>query len=411
MPTTPDTSRVLRSTARRAKDSCPLIGGTSRITDGIHEEHCIYQYIYNGALTIQRLVDDFILNNTQGTTIAENGVSFADFPSESYTTDGFYEQISQYVPLLLVLGLLYPVSAVYKSIVLEKERKQKELMKMMSISESAIELSWFLSWFSVFFFSALFCTISCSTLYPTSSPGILFIFWEIGFIAIVVFAMAFSTVFFKSVKATLYGILVFFAGYFITFIAEYDTGNGGTIRLLCLHPVACLTYGLQIIGLYEDANLGVTRSTFNVTDNPSGLTFGGCIGSFFFDSIFWGVVMWYLNRTVKGDFGQSLPWYFPFQLSYWCRSDENTTDLDPNWENGQGIPIEKVGAALKEQERNGKGVHIRGLRKEFGDKAAVDGLDLSMYNGQIFALLGHNGKPYQEHFGKSILSKYRLSKP
>lgn len=382
------------------------MGGTSRITDGIHEQHCIYQYIYNGALTIQRLVDDFILDDTKGTKIAENGVSFADFPSEAYTTDGFYEQISQYVPLLLVLGLLYPVSAVYKSIVLEKERKQKELMKMMSISESAIELSWFLSWFSVFFFSALFCTISCSALYPTSSPAILFIFWEIGFIAIVVFAMAFSTVFFKSVKATLYGILVFFAGYFITFAAEYDIGNGGTIRLLCLHPVACLTYGLQIIGLYEDANLGVTRSTFNVTDNPSGLTFGGCIGSFFFDSIFWGLVMFYLNRTVKGDLGQSLPWYFPFQVSYWCRNDENTTDLDPNWEGGQGVPIEKVGAALKEQERNGNGVHIRGLRKEFGDKTAVDGLDLSMYNGQIFALLGHNGKPYRENFEKSILPKY-----
>lgn len=88
MPTTPDTSRVLRSTARRAKDSCPLEGGTSRITDGIHEEHCTYQYIYNGALTIQRLVDDFILDDTQGTKIAENGVSFADFPSEAYTTDG-----------------------------------------------------------------------------------------------------------------------------------------------------------------------------------------------------------------------------------------------------------------------------------------------------------------------------------
>lgn len=38
---------------------------------------------------------------------------------------------------------------------------------------------------------------------------------------------------------------------------------------------------------------------------------------------------------------------------------------------------------------------MRGLRKEFdtpdGVKKAVDGVDLTMYEGQIFALLGHNG--------------------
>jgi ATP-binding cassette subfamily A (ABC1) protein 3 len=34
---------------------------------------------------------------------------------------------------------------------------------------------------------------------------------------------------------------------------------------------------------------------------------------------------------------------------------------------------------------------IRGLRKHFGSKVAVDGLDLDMFEGQIFALLGHNG--------------------
>jgi ATP-binding cassette, subfamily A (ABC1), member 3 len=31
------------------------------------------------------------------------------------------------------------------------------------------------------------------------------------------------------------------------------------------------------------------------------------------------------------------------------------------------------------------------LKKSFGVKTAVNDLDLTMYNGQIFALLGHNG--------------------
>lgn len=29
--------------------------------------------------------------------------------------------------------------------------------------------------------------------------------------------------------------------------------------------------------------------------------------------------------------------------------------------------------------------------KRFGDKEAVKGVNMTMYNGQIFALLGHNG--------------------
>ena len=31
------------------------------------------------------------------------------------------------------------------------------------------------------------------------------------------------------------------------------------------------------------------------------------------------------------------------------------------------------------------------MRKNFGDFHAVQGINLRMYNGQIFALLGHNG--------------------
>lgn len=34
---------------------------------------------------------------------------------------------------------------------------------------------------------------------------------------------------------------------------------------------------------------------------------------------------------------------------------------------------------------------VRGLVKKFGEKTAVNGTNLTMYKGQIFALLGHNG--------------------
>jgi ATP-binding cassette subfamily A (ABC1) protein 3 len=36
-------------------------------------------------------------------------------------------------------------------------------------------------------------------------------------------------------------------------------------------------------------------------------------------------------------------------------------------------------------------MEVRNLRKHFGNKVAVEGLDLDIFEGQIFALLGHNG--------------------
>jgi len=53
--------------------------------------------------------------------------------------------------------------------------------------------------------------------------------------------------------------------------------------------------------------------------------------------------------------------------------------------------FEPVADALKRQEGQGECLKVRGLVKEFGTKRAVNGTNLTMYKGQIFALLGHNG--------------------
>jgi ATP-binding cassette, subfamily A (ABC1), member 3 len=54
--------------------------------------------------------------------------------------------------------------------------------------------------------------------------------------------------------------------------------------------------------------------------------------------------------------------------------------------------FEDVHQALREQEQNHECLSIRNLVKVFGNGTkAVDGLNVDMYNGQIFALLGHNG--------------------
>ena len=75
-------------------------------------------------------------------------------------------------------------------------------------------------------------------------------------------------------------------------------------------------------------------------------------------------------------------------------------------------------------EQNKKIIEIVGLKKEFGEFTAVNDLNINMYNGQIFSLLGHNGagktttismltglveptQGYIEVFGETQLDKIR----
>jgi ATP-binding cassette, subfamily A (ABC1), member 3 len=101
-----------------------------------------------------------------------------------------------------------------------------------------------------------------------------------------------------------------------------------------------------------------------------------------------------LNRVIPPDYGQARPWYFPVQfIIRCCRGNKNL-----NLEIYSGISItekdvlnEPVSDTLRKQAIDGANIEIYNLRKSFGDKHAIDGLTLSMYRGQVTALLGHNG--------------------
>lgn len=82
----------------------------------------------------------------------------------------------------------------------------------------------------------------------------------------------------------------------------------------------------------------------------------------------------------------------------------NTDDNDAEGDSG-GVLVEETGLRdgvgvegdpadfepLRERGGEKRGVVIAGLRKEFGSKVAVAGLDLRLLPGDITCLLGHNG--------------------
>ena len=295
----------------------------------------------------------------------------------------------------MTLGLLYPAAATIRYIVSEKEHQQKEYMKMMGVSEFALNFAWFSSFFMVHLVTSVLLTFVSSKLFQQADIVLLLLFWAFSLTALIVVAMLVASLFSKTPRATFVGLLVFFFGYFCTLAEDFATGSPANLRLVSLHPMAAFSYGLREIGRLEDG-YGLTMDSINVTVYPSGYTYVTVLRYLFFDCILWGTVTWYLNRVIPPSYGQALPFYFPFVPSYWCpsiRAGRNKIDIadsaaavhDPN------IPVEPVSEALRMQAQEGKSIEIHDLKKRFGEKTALDGLNLSIYNGQITALLGVNG--------------------
>ena len=96
VPTSPPTNQKLQSYAVKDDNTCPLFGGTAYL--GTRQNSCTGQYIYNGALILQRLVGDFIMEETgaknSGYYVSEHGVQYAPFPTKEYEENGFFAAIA-----------------------------------------------------------------------------------------------------------------------------------------------------------------------------------------------------------------------------------------------------------------------------------------------------------------------------
>lgn len=301
-------------------------------------------------------------------------------------------------------------------VVQEKELRQKEFMKMMSVTECDIGWSWFCTFMIFNVVSASLATLVSSFLFLHSSPSLLWIFWMLTFLSITIFCTALAACCSKATRGVLLGLLVYFSGVFIALAFSPGVSSPWVMTLVTLHPVTTFYFGFSLLGAMEDINIGVslhdlqrTEARLNYSMSTNLLDFVHCI-------IVWTFLTWYLNRVITPEYGRALPVWFPFSPAYWrhyCGHHGKGLDSDaassttvlsnddveanggvsalPIRDISSSIPVEPVSDALRRQSEEGNSIEIVNLRKSFGDKTAVDGLNLSMYCGQITALLGHNG--------------------
>ena len=164
-------------------------------------------YIFSSFVPLQDAVDRaFASLAAQSYDLLWMAAPFVQpFPIPAHATDSFSQGFAAMVPLLMVLSWVYSVALTTKDIVLEKEKRLKEAMKMMGLNAGLHWVGWFLTALVILTVSCILMTIIISTggIFPQSNGFLLFIVIELFAISSITFSFLISTFFSKAKVCTL----------------------------------------------------------------------------------------------------------------------------------------------------------------------------------------------------------------
>uniref|UniRef100_A0A8C3SYF5 ATP binding cassette subfamily A member 3 n=1 Tax=Chelydra serpentina TaxID=8475 RepID=A0A8C3SYF5_CHESE len=390
-------------------------------------------YIREGFLAVQHAVDRAIMQyhaNTSATLLLE-GVTVAvrRFSYPPYVNDLFLLAIQNQLPLLLMLSFTYTSLNIVRAVVHEKEKKLKEYMRMMGLSNWLHWSAWFLMFFlfllvSIFFVTVLFCVkvSQQGAVLTNSDPTLVFTFLAVFSISSISFSFMVSTFFSRAAAG---GFLYFFSYIPYFFISpRYDLMSHSQKLSSCLISNVAMAMGAQLIGMFEGKGTGVQwqdlMKPVSVDDN---FTFAHVLGMLLLDSVLYGLVAWYVEAVFPGEYGMPQPWYYFLMPSYWCGTPRTVLGKEKEEEED---PEKALKSQYIEEEPADlvSGIKIKHLSKVFKvgskTKEAVRDLTLNMYEGQITVLLGHNGAGktttlsmltglYPPTSGQAYISGYEIS--
>ncbi|XP_075035584.1 phospholipid-transporting ATPase ABCA3 [Mixophyes fleayi] len=365
-------------------------------------------YQREGFLAVQHQVDRAIMyqhaNKTGRDLLDRVDVSIRRFPFPPYVNDLFILAIQNQLPLLLMLSFTYTSLSIVRALVLEKERKLKEYMRVMGLNSWLLSMAWFIHFFllllvSVFFVTLLLCiqVSGQGAVLTRSDPTLVFVYLMVFAVSTISFSFMISSFFSQAnIAAAAGGFLYFFSYIPYFFISpRYDIITHSEKLASCLISNVGMAMGAQLIGMFEGKGTGAQWSNLmtpvSVDDN---FTLGQVLGLLLLDSVIYSIIGWYVESIMPGDYGVPQPWYFCILPSYWCGTPrdagylEREEDEDPE-KNLRGEYLEDEPSDLT------PGIRIKHLTKAFRvngkRRVAVRDLTLNMYEGQITVLLGHNG--------------------
>uniref|UniRef100_A0A0S7EWI0 ABCAC n=4 Tax=Poeciliopsis prolifica TaxID=188132 RepID=A0A0S7EWI0_9TELE len=369
---------------------------------------------YNrGFVYLQENIDRAIIETQTGQKVTEPAVQLQPFPYPCFLRDEYLEAISFVFPLLLMIPWVLFVADFVKKLVHERELRLHEYMKMMGVNQLSHFFAWFLecAGFLILTIIILTLVLKFGNILPKSNGFLIFLYLCDHGLNIISLCYLISSFFDKTYIAGLSGSLIYILSFF-PFIIVMSVENNLTFSqksALSLFSPTCFCYASQYISRYEAQGEGIQWSN-SYTSPIAGdsATFGWLCWLLLIDSFLYFLIGAYIRTAFPGKYGIPAPWYFPFKLSFWT---DMCSSFQTNKSAGNGLLFSNIMQNNQPVFADGKskgksslsfeagedfselpvGVALHGLTKVYGDKTAIENLNVNFHEGHVTSLLGHNG--------------------
>uniref|UniRef100_A0A7N6BT37 ABC transporter domain-containing protein n=1 Tax=Anabas testudineus TaxID=64144 RepID=A0A7N6BT37_ANATE len=384
---------------------------TDRVRDSyfVKDTHILARQTmrYNrGFIYLQETIDRAIIEAQIGQKVTEPAVQLQPFPYPCFQRDEFLQAISYVFPVMLMIAWVLFISDFVRKLVHERELRLHEYMKMMGVNPLSHFFAWFLEC-AAYLLSTIFVLtllLKYGKILPNSDGFLLFLYLcDYGF-SVLAFSYLVSSFFDKTYIAGLSGSLIYVLCFFpfIMVLALETNLTFSQKSVLSLFAPTCFSYASQYVSRYETQGEGIQWS--NSYSSPIAgdtASFGWLCWLMLIDSILYFIIGAYIRTVFPGKYGIPAPWYFPFKASFWadlCCCNKSKRGVEkgllfsnimqnnqPVFSDGKGKGMGKNDIVLC------LGVSLLGLSKLYGNRAGIENLNVSFYEGHVTSLLGHNG--------------------
>ncbi|XP_050090675.1 cholesterol transporter ABCA5-like isoform X2 [Anopheles aquasalis] len=367
----------------------------------------VNQYYYSGFVALQTLLDyTKIRIVTQNEELQIPHITLEMFPKEAYTGN-WMVAFRLVIPIYMVMALSQFITYLLILIVGEKENHIKEGLKIMGLRDSVFWCGWFVIYavFVTFLsFVSVILVFSLGVFQHTNYLPVFILILLYSFSVILIGFMI--TPFFDNSRTA--GILGNFAVnimsllYFLQVFID-DTHTSAALWTVSLISPTGFALAMDKILVLDISGQGVTLN--NLWTGP-GIPIGGSILMLLVDIVLYAALAFYFDCVIPSDHGTKQKPCFCFNRNYWCKkkvpkvpllNGESANSFN-NATEDQACDVEPVSREMRGKEA----IRIVDLYKTFHSCRkpavnAVNGINLTIYEGQITAILGHNGA------GKSTL--------
>ncbi|CAD6242712.1 GSCOCT00009542001.2-RA-CDS [Cotesia congregata] len=393
---TPSPKEFYSSAVTCRKDTSHWVGGLLSIETG---GSCpINNYFHSGFMALQMLMDiTKIRIDTGNTEITLPDIKFKMFPKEAYTAHWMLA-FRVVIPLYMILALSQFITYLLILIVGEKEKKIKEGMKIMGLKDSIFWMSWFLIYAIFVLILSAVAVILIFTLQMFQHTHFLPIFLLVVLysFSVIMFSFMITPFFDQSRTAGVLGNFAVTMLSFMYFIQVFvDDPTSISFWVVSLLSPACAALAMDKALVFDLKGEGVNFD--NLWAGP-GIPFGGSLIMITLDIVLYGLLAYYLDSVIPSEYGTKRPAWFCFTPGFWCKKKVQRI-ASSNGESNSFIPEEEASRDVEPVVREMKGreaIRIVDLYKSYQkcrkpEIKAVNGINLTIYEGQITAILGHNG--------------------